>query len=80
MFDRDCHVFQTSTCILGADDFYYFLFLAVGFHNGGVSMLDRALVEGLFLAGDLLVLCTTSTLGHGVNLPAHAVIIKSTQY
>lgn len=43
-------------------------------------MLDRALVEGLFLAGDLLVLCTTSTLGHGVNLPAHAVIIKSTQY
>lgn len=66
--------------MLGADESYCFLFLAVGFHNGGVSMLDRALVEGLFLAGDLLVLCTTSTLGHGVNLPAHAVIIKSTQY
>lgn len=43
-------------------------------------MEDRSLVEGLFLTGDLLVLCTTSTLAQGVNLPAHAVIIKSTQY
>nr|XP_024376302.1 DExH-box ATP-dependent RNA helicase DExH17-like isoform X8 [Physcomitrium patens] len=52
----------------------------VGYHNGGLSMEDRGLIEGLFLTGDLLVLCTTSTLAQGVNLPAHAVIIKSTQY
>jgi ATP-dependent DNA helicase HFM1/MER3 len=55
-------------------------FVAVGFHNGGLTMEDRSLVEGLFLTGDLLVLCTTSTLAQGVNLLAHAVIIKFTQY
>jgi len=53
---------------------------AVAFHNGGLALSDRNLVEGLFLKGDLQVLCTTNTLAHGVNLPAHSVIIKSTQY
>jgi ATP-dependent DNA helicase HFM1/MER3 len=52
----------------------------VAFHNGGLALSDRNLVEGLFLKGDLQVLCTTNTLAHGVNLPAHSVIIKSTQY
>jgi ATP-dependent DNA helicase HFM1/MER3 len=36
-------------------------------------------VEQLFVAGALLVLCTTSTLAVGVNLPAHLVIIKGTR-
>ena len=53
---------------------------AVGFHNGGLALADRNLVEGVFLSGDLQVLCTTNTLAHGVNLPAHLVVIKSTQY
>uniref|UniRef100_A0A7N0TMY8 DNA 3'-5' helicase n=1 Tax=Kalanchoe fedtschenkoi TaxID=63787 RepID=A0A7N0TMY8_KALFE len=53
---------------------------AVGYHNGGLCSKDRTLVEGLFLKGDIQVLCTTNTLAHGINLPAHTVIIKSTQY
>ncbi|XP_059294176.1 DExH-box ATP-dependent RNA helicase DExH17 isoform X2 [Lycium ferocissimum] len=52
----------------------------VGYHNGGLSMNDRNLIEGLFLNGDIQVLCTTNTLAHGINLPAHTVVIKSTQY
>ncbi|VFQ70354.1 unnamed protein product [Cuscuta campestris] len=52
----------------------------VGYHNGALSMKDRNLIEGLFLNGDLQVLCTTNTLAQGINLPAHTVIIKSTQY
>ncbi|CAO2046611.1 unnamed protein product [Urochloa humidicola] len=52
----------------------------VGFHNGGLCLKDRNLVEGLFLKGDLRILCTTNTLAHGVNLPAHTVVIKSTQF
>ncbi|KAF8693034.1 hypothetical protein HU200_039208 [Digitaria exilis] len=52
----------------------------VGFHNGGLCLKDRNLVESLFLKGDLQILCTTNTLAHGVNLPAHTVVIKSTQF
>ncbi|KAK8487850.1 hypothetical protein V6N11_047407 [Hibiscus sabdariffa] len=52
----------------------------VGYHNGGLSLKDRNLIEGLFFSGDVLVLCTTNTLAHGINLPAHTVVIKSTQH
>lgn len=51
----------------------------VGYHNGGLCMKDRNLVENLFLSSDIQVLCTTNTLAHGINLPAHTVVIKSTQ-
>lgn len=58
----------------------YFVSLSVGYHNGGLSMKDRSLVEGLFLKGEIQILCTTNTLAHGINLPAHTVVVKSTQY
>ena len=48
------------------------------FHHAGLSPDDRAAVEDLFLAGRVRILCSTSTLAHGVNLPAHLVIIKGT--
>ncbi|RDX81475.1 DExH-box ATP-dependent RNA helicase DExH17, partial [Mucuna pruriens] len=52
----------------------------VGYHNGGLCLKDRNIVEGLFLKGDIQALCTTNTLAHGINLPAHTVVIKSTQH
>lgn len=52
---------------------------AVAYHHGGLGWKDRNLVEGLFLKGDVQVLCTTNTLAHGINLPAHTVVIKSTR-
>ncbi|KAF9914159.1 DEIH-box ATPase [Lobosporangium transversale] len=48
-------------------------------HHAGMTRLDRAAVEHLFLAGHIKVLCSTATLAWGVNLPAHTVIIKGTQ-
>ncbi|GAA0138701.1 DNA metabolism protein [Lithospermum erythrorhizon] len=57
-----------------------YILYGIGYHNGGLSQKDRSLIEGLFLNGDLQVLCTTNTLAHGINLPAHTVIIKSTQF
>ncbi|CAI6007223.1 unnamed protein product [Closterium sp. NIES-64] len=51
----------------------------VAFHNGGLDQKNRTLVESLFLRGDLQIICTTATLAVGVNLPAHLVVIKSTQ-
>ncbi|XWS30379.1 hypothetical protein CRYUN_Cryun24cG0112300 [Craigia yunnanensis] len=57
-----------------------YILYGVGYHNGGLSLKDRNLIEGLFLSGDVQVLCTTNTLAYGINLPAHTVIIKSTQH
>jgi pre-mRNA-splicing helicase BRR2 len=48
-------------------------------HHAGMTREDRALVEELFADGNIQVLVCTATLAWGVNLPAHAVIIKGTQ-
>ena len=52
---------------------------SVAFHNGGMDTKNRWLVESLFLRTDIVVICTTGTLAVGVNLPAHLVVLKSTQ-
>ncbi|XP_072018769.1 LOW QUALITY PROTEIN: activating signal cointegrator 1 complex subunit 3-like [Amphiura filiformis] len=48
-------------------------------HHAGMLRHDRNMVERLFAAGHVKVLCCTATLAWGVNLPAHAVVIKGTQ-
>lgn len=50
-----------------------------GVHHAGMARADRLLTERLFLNGHIKVLVCTATLAWGVNLPAHAVIIKGTQ-
>lgn len=44
----------------------------------GLSADDRSKIEFYFLNGVIKILCATSTLAQGVNLPAHLVIIKGT--
>ncbi|KAI9505837.1 Sec63 Brl domain-containing protein [Coemansia spiralis] len=48
-------------------------------HHAGMLRSDRNLVEEMFAKGLVRVLCCTSTLAWGVNLPAYAVVIKGTQ-
>lgn len=50
----------------------------VATHHAGMLRQDRALVERLFTAGAVRVLCCTATLAWGVNLPARCVVIKGT--
>ncbi|MDO8538071.1 MAG: DEAD/DEAH box helicase [archaeon] len=49
----------------------------IAFHNAGLLTKQRHIVEELFRNGHLQVLCATSTLFQGVNLPAFRVIIPS---
>jgi activating signal cointegrator complex subunit 3 len=52
----------------------------IGLHHAGLHKADMALVEDLFLTGKILVVVATSTLAWGVNLPAHLVVVKGTEY
>jgi replicative superfamily II helicase len=47
----------------------------VGFHHADCSPRERQTVEEAFRAGRIKLLCCTSTLAMGVNLPAHNVVI-----
>jgi len=52
----------------------------IGLHHAGLTETDRKIVEELFLTNKIQVLVATSTLAWGVNLPAHLVIVKATEY
>lgn len=49
------------------------------FHHAGLSTDDRERVEDAYRMGLIRILLSTNTLAMGVNLPAHTVIIKSTE-
>ena len=55
-----------------------FIKYGIAFHNAGLSMNDRQVIEDSFKMNAIKIICTTSTLSQGVNLPARLVIIKST--
>ena len=48
------------------------------FHHAGLDASDRRLFEEAFGSGNVSVLCATSTLAMGVNLPSHLVVIRGT--
>ncbi|GAA6062252.1 hypothetical protein JCM10212_001766 [Sporobolomyces blumeae] len=48
-------------------------------HHAGMDQNDRKLVEKLFVDGRISIVCSTSTLAVGVNLPARMVVIRGTR-
>lgn len=56
------------------------LSLGIGLHHAGLIASDCEIVEDLFAAGKMQLLVATATLAWGVNLPAHFVVIKGTEF
>ena len=77
MSESECDAFVSSL-----KDFNTKLTLpfGIGLHHAGLHENDRKIVENLFSERKIQVLIATSTLAWGVNLPAHLVIIKGTEF
>ncbi|KAK4541154.1 hypothetical protein LTR36_008228 [Oleoguttula mirabilis] len=56
------------------------LSFGIGLHHAGLVESDRGLAEELFANNKIQILVATSTLAWGVNLPAHLVVVKGTQF
>jgi len=52
----------------------------VAFHNADMNIEEREVVERHFRAGAIRVLCSTSTLAMGVNLPARNVFLDTQKW
>lgn len=52
----------------------------MGLHHAGLVESDRKIAHTLFEQGKIQILIATLTLAWGVNLPAHLVVIKGTQF
>lgn len=64
---------------VNSKDLRYLLEHGLATHHAGMTRSDRHLVEALFENRHIKVLVSTATLAWGINLPAHAVIIKGTR-
>ena len=69
-------------CAMSAEDkiLRTCLLAGIAFHNAALTPSDRRLVEDLFSRRYVSILCTTTTLAMGVNLPARLVVIKGTTF
>lgn len=56
------------------------LSFGIGLHHAGLVESDRQLSEELFLNNKIQILIATSTIAWGINLPAHLIVVKGTQF
>ena len=48
----------------------------VAFHHAGLLNSQRGAIEEAFKGNAIKAICSTTTLGYGVNMPAHTVLVK----
>lgn len=52
----------------------------IAFHNSDLSARQRAIVEQAFVDKEIKVVCSTTTLSMGINLPADTVYLETVKY
>jgi ATP-dependent RNA helicase HelY len=77
--DAAAHIPDDDRRALGFDGWVDALALGVAAHHGGVSPIQRELVEIAFARELVKVVFATETLAVGVNLPARSVVIDRVQ-
>ncbi|CCU75049.1 hypothetical protein HFM1/MER3 [Blumeria hordei DH14] len=75
--DRPWLAPRQKVCV-GCKELQSLVSCGVAFHHAGLDAQDRHAIETGYLKGDISVICCTSTLAVGVNLPCHMVILKGT--
>jgi helicase len=73
---NDLQSLETTTA---RDELIECLRKGVAFHNADLVSDERLLIEDGFRKGNVRVICSTSTLAMGVNLPAQTVIIADAE-
>ena len=48
----------------------------IAFHHAGLLNQQRSAVENAFKENRIKVICSTTTLGYGINMPAHTVLVR----
>ena len=64
--------------VVGSKELQELVGCGVAFHHAGLDPQDRHAIETAFLKGNVSLICCTSTLAIGVNLPCHLVVLKGT--
>lgn len=77
---RPAPALQTRLAALSDASLQACLQRGVAYHHAALTAEDRELVEQLFREEWVSVLCSTTTLALGVNLPAHVVVVKGTTF
>jgi helicase len=62
------------------DELLYLLEKGIAYHNADLSWEERNLIESYLKKGEIKLICATTTLAMGINLPFKNVILSSDKY
>ena len=62
------------------DELLYLLEKGISYHNADLSWEERNLVENYLRSGEIKLICATTTLAMGINLPFKNVILSTDKY
>lgn len=74
-----CDQVRSAAATISSKPLSQLMSCGIAYHSAGLEASERTLVENEFNARHLGVVCTTTSLALGVNLPANVVIVMNTR-